>query len=231
MCILHLYMAQPKKQLRFAVLATDVVLFAIQHKTLKVLLVNVHVPPWFNGIHGIPGGLVLPNETADDSVKRHMQGKAGIQPKEVYVEQLYTFSGIKRDPRGRVVSVGYLGLVPPHIASRAPAKNTYWQDVKKMPKLAYDHNDIVKAAIHRLKDKIMYTTLARYLLSAEFTLSDLQQAYEIILERTFDKRNFRKKMLSLDIMKELSRQRRGGAHRPPALYNFIGKNLHIFKLM
>lgn len=224
-------MAQPKKQLRFAVLATDVVLFTIQHKALKVLLVDVHVPPWFSDIQGIPGGLVLPDETADDSVKRHMWGKAGMQPKKVYIEQLYTFSGIRRDPRGRVVSVGYLGLIPPHIASKASAKNTYWQDVQKLPKLAYDHNDIVKAAIHRLKDKITYTTLVRYLLSAEFTLSDLQQAYEIILERKFDKRNFRKKMLSLGIMKELSRQKRGEAHRPSALYNFIGKDSQIFKLV
>src|SRR3989338_10104052 len=224
-------MLKPKEQLRFAVLATDVVLFAIQDKALKVLLMDVHVPPWFRHTQGIPGGLVLPDETTDDSVRRHMRMKVGIQSKDVYAEQLYTFSAIKRDPRGRVVSAGYLGLVPPPIASNIFLRNVHWQDVTELSPLAYDHDDIIKTAIRRLRDKITYTTLVRYLLTTEFTLFDLQQAYEIILRCTLDKRNFRKKMLGLGIVKELHRQKRGGAHRPPSLYRFVSKDARVFRLI
>src|SRR3989344_3256403 len=105
-------MKQPTpKELHFAALATDVVIFAIREDALEVLLIDVNAPPFYKHMLGIPGGLIRPDETADDSVHRHMTAKAGLAPS--YMEQLYTFSSIDRDPRGRVVSVADIALVSP----------------------------------------------------------------------------------------------------------------------
>jgi len=164
---------QAPHELRFAVLATDVVLFTIKDGVLQVLLIDVHSPPHFTDIQGLPGGLIHPKETADEAARRHLRDKGGIS--NAYLEQLYTFSAVDRDPRGRVVSVAYLGLVPPDQADSA-ASETQW-----MP---------------------------------------AQEAYEVILNKKLDKRNFRKKVFSLDLIEGTGTQKQEGAHRPAQLYRF-----------
>lgn len=218
-----------EKELRFAVLATDVVIFTIHEKTLKVLLVDVNIPPFYKNMLGVPGGLIRPSETADASVRRHMDMKAGIVPS--YSEQLYTFSSIKRDPRGRVVSVAYLALVPLESVLKSLEKRVYWKNARRLPKLAYDHNEIVKKALERLEAKLGYSTITQGFLRPEFTLGELQEIYEVVLRKRFDKRNFRKRIFALGLVKPTGGEKRGKANRPAALYRFAKKETEFFEFL
>jgi len=210
------------KNLQFAVLATDVVLFTYQNGKLKVCLINVD-NDYFKNMKGLPGGLILPNETAEDSVKRHMKDKAGIAIKETYIEQLYSFSKIKRDPRGRVVSVAYLALIPSEKINYKDGVE--WVEVKKIPKLAYDHDEIVKIAIERLKSKIRYTNIAYGILPRSFRLTEMQNVYETILGKKLDKRNFRKKIFESGLIEETGKKESEGAYRPAMLYRFKNREV------
>jgi 8-oxo-dGTP diphosphatase len=221
----HKNIKPKKKDLKFAILATDVVIFAIHENALKVLLIDINIPPFYNNIYGVPGGLILPEETAEDSVYRHIINKAGI--KNIDIEQLYTFSSIDRDPRGRVVSVAYFGLVP-SITTSQP--NVYWKNINKLPELAYDHKEIIKKAVERLKAKMEYTTIVKGFLPKEFTLSELQKAHEIVLNKKFDKRNFRKKMLSFGFLKSIGEQKKGEPNRPADLYKFSTGSSQTFNI-
>lgn len=221
----HKYIKPKKKDLKFAILATDVVIFAIHENALKVLLIDINIPPYYNNIYGVPGGLILPEETAEDSVYRHIRNKAGV--KDINIEQLYTFSSIDRDPRGRVVSVAYFGLMPSIITTQS---KVYWKDINKLPQLAYDHKEIIKKAVERLKAKMEYTTIVRGFLPKAFTLSELQKVYEIVLNKKFDKRNFRKKMLSFGFLKSIGTQKKGEPNRPADLYKFSTGSLETFNI-
>jgi 8-oxo-dGTP diphosphatase len=216
-----------KKDLKFAIIATDVVIFALHENVLKVLLIDVNIPPYYNNVYGVPGGLVLPDETAEDSVYRHMENKAGI--KNIEIEQLYTFSDIDRDPRGRVVSVAYFGLTPSITTNHS--NKIYWKDVNKLSSLAYDHKEIIKKALERLKAKIGYTAIIKGFLPKEFTLSELQKAYEIVLNKKFDKRNFRKKMLQIGFLKSIGEKKTGEANRPADLYKFVTGSAETFNIL
>ena len=216
-----------KSELRFAVLATDVVCFRIIDGKLNVLLGEVKIPEFKDKL-GLIGGLVLPQETAEQSVDRHLRDKAGIVG--IYKEQLYTFSKIDRDPRGRVVSVAYLALTDKGKIEKKPAVQTSWVPVEDLSTLAYDHNDMVNVALNRLRSKIGYTNIVRYLLPMNFTLTELQRVYEIILKKNLDKRNFRKKILKLKMVKATGRQERGAANRPAELYKFADKDVRMYEL-
>ncbi len=210
-------------QLHFAVLATDVALFTVKDGALLVRLVRVNRPPHFPNSMGLPGGLIDPKEIAEDAASRHIKAKAVLKPDTVYMEQLYTFSEVERDPRGRVIAVAYLALVPWEKLSAAEQQDTeeaWWSPVHNAKKLAYDHDTILNAAIHRLRSRIRYTTLINKLMAHEFTLTELEHAYESILKVTLDKRNFRKKIAKLNILKELPHKKTGGRFRPAQLYTF-----------
>lgn len=212
-------------ELKFAIIATDIALFTIKNEQLLVRLINVNRPPHFPNIPGLPGGLVDPKENAEQSAKRVLENKAGIPADKTYMEQLYTFSEIKRDPRGRVVAVAYLALIPWEKLStkeQMGSKETYFEPVSetRKNKLAYDHNLILDTALARLRSRITYTTLLQKLMPVEFTLTELEHSYESILRADLDKRNFRKKILKLGILKELPKKRAGGKFRPAQLYSF-----------
>ena len=149
-----------------------------------------------------------------------MADKAGIE--KIYKEQLYTFSSIDRDPRGRVVSVAYIALTDGVEAQNLEKAGveTEWQPVSKISKLAYDHDEITKVAVDRLSTKIMYTDIARYLIPKEFTLSDLQKVYEAVTGEGIDKRNFRKRILALNLLKDTKKTIKKGVMRPATLYTF-----------
>lgn len=218
------------ESLTFAVLATDVVCFRIIDKQLSVLLGKISNVPSFVGKWGLIGGLILPTETAGESVERHLSQKAGI--KNLYKEQLYTFSGIDRDPRGRVVTVAYMALSgeDPQDLSQARIE-TKWLPVADLPRLGYDHNEIVAYAVERLRSKISYTNIAQHLLPEEFTLSELQGVYEIVLGEGLDKRNFRKKILAGDLLTDTKRTRKIGIMRPAALYSFSSKKQQVVNIL
>ena len=207
-------------EIKFSIMATDIVLFSFAEKKLRVFVVTVKNDD-FKGMLALPGGLILPNETADDSVLRHMKDKAGVTG--IIPEQLYTFSRIDRDPRGRVLSVAYFAAIPENrLENLAKISGAEWYEIGKLPHLAYDHDEIVSVAVERLRSKLEYTTIAAGLLPAEFTMTELQDLYEIILGKKFDKRNFRKKILQLGILKETD-LKKGEKHRPAQLYRFSQK--------
>ena len=209
--------------IRFAVLAADTALFTVRDRMLYTRLIRVTRPPHFPNGKGLPGGLLNPEETAEASATRHLSEKARIDEGKVYSEQLYTFSAVDRDPRGRVVAVAYLALVPwAELSSeeQSDSEEAYWCRVDLARGLAYDHDEVLKLALTRLKSRVTYTTLIGKLMPSEFTLTELEQSYEAILGTGLDKRNFRKKILKLGFLKELAKKRTGGRFRPAKLYRF-----------
>ena len=201
-------------------IAVDVVLLTIQDGTLKVLLVKRRQPP-FRGAWALPGGLVSADESVDTAALRELQEETNIG--NIYLEQLYTFGDPDRDPRGRVITVSYYALVNWQrfqLKARHQVSEASWFPVKKLPPLAFDHERIVAYALERLRNKINYTTVGFQLLPAQFTLTELQGSYEVILGQRLDKRNFRRKMLQLGILKGTREFRANGRQRPARLYTF-----------
>ncbi len=213
---------------RFAVLAADVVIFTLREGTLLVRLIPVHRLPHFRNSKGFPGGLIHPSETAEQSATRLIREKARIDPKKVHLEQLYTFSRIDRDPRSRVVAVGYIALVPWADLTDEERRDTddaWWAAIPAASKLAYDHDEILTIALARLRSRATYTTLLSKFMPEAFTLTELQSAYAGVLKQSLDKRNFRKKILHLNILSILPHKRSTGRSRPAQLYRFTSKKV------
>ena len=224
-------MAKTSKKYKYAVISTDIAILTILNNELSILLIKMKKSPYI-GSWAVPGGLVKSDESVDDSAKRHLHAKSGI--KGVYLEQLYTFGKVGRDPFGRVVSVAYFALIPKEgvkLKTTKEYEGVKWFPVKKLPKLAYDHKEIIETAAERLKSKLEYTNIIYSLLPEEFTLSELQKNYEIILNKKLDKRNFRKKILSTGLIKKTSRSKIGEAHRPAILYKFIDRKVKLVQIL
>lgn len=222
------------EHLRFAVLATDTALFTIRKGILCVRLTRVERPPHFVHAKGLPGGLINPSETAEETASRQLLEKARIKPAKVYTEQLYTFSAIDRDPRGRVVAVAYLALVPWEELSAEEQHDTeeaWWAPVTEAKRLAYDHDEMLALARARLASRATYSTLVAKIMPSEFTLTELEHAYECVTGKDLDKRNFRKKLLKLKILKALPRKRTGGRFRPAQLYAFASKKVAAIEIL
>ena len=200
--------------------AVDVVLFTIEGSTLKVLLVKREQAP-YKDRWAIPGGLVRQNESVDAAALRALQEKTNIS--NIYLEQLYTFGEPNRDPRERVITVAYYALVraeQPELQSLPQQMAAEWFPVAKLPSPAFDHKNIVEYALERLRSKVNYTTIGFQLLPKSFTLTELQSAYEIILAKRLDKRNFRRKMLQLGILRNMREFKANGRQRPAQLFTF-----------
>jgi 8-oxo-dGTP diphosphatase len=216
------------EHLRFATLAADTALFTLRDGKLLVRITAVNRPPFYVNAKGLPGGLLHPKETAEQAAVRHLEEKAGIEAKKTYAEQLYTFSRIDRDPRNRVVAVAYLALVPWTELSpleQADSKSAWWAPIVSLRKLAYDHDEILKMALGRLASRVTYSTLISKLMPKEFTLTELEKAYEGIITKDLDKRNFRKKILKVGVLKALPHKKAGGRFRPAQLYRFVSSKV------
>jgi 8-oxo-dGTP diphosphatase len=202
--------------------AVDLVIFTVRDGALQVLLIERGIPP-YKGQWALPGGFILDQESLEEAARRELEEETGL--KDVYLEQLYTFGDPDRDPRGRVVAVAYYALTPPAaLRASTDAAKAAWHPVARPPKLAFDHARILRTGLERLRAKVGYSTVGFELLPKQFTLTELQALYEAILERPLDKRNFRKKMLSLGLLKSEGQKRAAGAHRPAGLYSFaLGK--------
>jgi len=201
-------------------LTVDCVVFGFDEGELKVLLIQRALEP-FKGRWALPGGFVRVEETLDEAARRELEEEAGL--KNVFLEQLFTFGEVRRDPRERVVSVAHYALVKlsDHRAKAATdAANAEWFPVSKVPRLAFDHTDILAAALARLKGKVRYQPIGFELLPLKFTLSDLQHLYEAVLGADLDKRNFRKKVLGLGLLVPLRETQMAGRHRPARLFSF-----------
>ncbi len=207
----------------------DITIFTIHEGELKILLVKRDVEP-FKNKWAIPGGFVKPKEDLEEAAKRELEEETGV--KDVYLEQLYTFGNPKRDPRGRVITVTYIALVNSEklrLRASTDVSEAQWFSVKKIPDLAFDHDKIVNYALKRLKWKFEYTTVAFSLLPETFSISQIQNIYEIAFNKKFDKRNFAKKLISLNILKKEG-IKKDVSHRPPMLYSLkkdIGEIVEI----
>jgi 8-oxo-dGTP diphosphatase len=210
------------------VVTVNVLIFSIREGLLQVLLVKRAKEP-FSNYWSLPGGVIGQKESLDGAAERLLLEKTGV--KNIYLEQLYTFGDPKRDPRERRIAVTYYALIPSDnlkLQASGTAKDAAWFPVKKSPKLAFDHLKIVKYGFDRLKSKVGYSNVVFGLLRKEFRLSELQRAYEIILDKEFDKRNFRKKMQELNLLERTGRTEMEGAHRPAMLYKFRHKEIVFF---
>ncbi len=204
--------------------STDCVVFGLDEDDLKVLLIERAAPP-FKNCWALPGGFLELDEDIETAARRELEEETGLR--NVYLEQLYTFGSVNRDPRTRVITVAYFALVnrSRHQAIAASdAANVEWFSVFKPPKLAFDHKNIVAVAYDRIKSKVRYQPLGFELLPRKFTLRQLQNMYEVILDRKLDKRNFRKKILGMDIIVELDEFESDVAHRAARLYRFDKKS-------
>jgi len=198
----------------------DCVVFGLDDGDLKVLLIERDQPP-FKGSWALPGGFVEMDEGLEQAARRELQEETGLS--DIFLEQLYTFGDCGRDPRGRVISVAFYALVNlcgRTLAASSDARRAAWFALSDLPSLAFDHERILATALDRLKGKVRYQPIGFELLPVKFTLTQLQRLYERVLERELDKRNFRKKILSMGIVIELNEIQQDVAHRAARLYRF-----------
>jgi 8-oxo-dGTP diphosphatase len=206
----------------------DVVIFGVMEGELKVLLIQRKNWP-FEGTWAIPGGFVDMDEPLEDAAARELYEETEIEG--VYLEQFYTFGQPDRDPRTRVITVAYLALVDAgRLQPRAAddAADVGWFSVHNLPPLAFDHADILKRALQRLRHKLASTALGSLFMPEEFTLSELRQAYERVFNEKLDVCRFRRRILAADILEETG-TRRGGGRRAARLYRFKGEAVAKFE--
>jgi 8-oxo-dGTP diphosphatase len=196
----------------------DVVLLTLQDDTLKVALLRRDREP-FKGVAALPGGFIRQEDDADtrDAAVRVLRDKTAIEPP--YLEQLATFSGPARDPRGWSVSIGYYALVPFDVIDNAGHPDVKLVSVDKPLSLPFDHRLIIDTAVARLRSKSQYSSLPCYLAGETFTLPQLQRVYEALMGEALNKVSFRRKMTEMDMLEPIEGAfTAGGAHRPAQLY-------------
>ena len=201
-------------------LTVDCVVFGLDEDELEVLLIRRGLEPFANR-WALPGGFVHLDETLEVAARRELEEETGLG--KVFLEQLYTFGAIERDPRERVVTVAYYALVKlsdHKVRAATDASDAAWFAITDLPDLAFDHQEIFDVALERLRSKVLYQPIGFVLLPKKFTLTQLQRMYETILERSLDKRNFRKKILGMELLIELDEVQKDVAHRAARLYKF-----------
>jgi 8-oxo-dGTP diphosphatase len=206
-----------------AALTVDCVVFGLDVSDLKVLLIQRRLTPFQHG-WALPGGFVRVDETLDAAARRELAEEAGVT--DVYLEQLYTFGALARDPRERVVTVAYYALAKlsdHRIRAATDAMGVGWFALDDLPKLAFDHAEIIATARERLRGKVRYAPIGFELLPPRFSLTQLQRLYELVRGEALDKRNFRKKILSMDLLVETDEVEQGVRHRAARLYRFDRK--------
>ncbi len=207
-------------------LTVDIVVFALDDEDLQVMLIERDLEP-FAGQWALPGGFVRVEETLEQAANRELREETGLH--DLFLEQLFTFGDINRDPRERIVTVAYYALVNlagHDVQASTDARNAAWFSVAELPTLAFDHARIIETALERLRSKVRYQPLGFELLPERFTLRQLQHLYEVVLGRELDKRNFRKKVLGMGILKETNEIEKDVAHRAARLFRFDERAYH-----
>lgn len=204
-------------------LAVDCVIFGYTKGELKVALIERKNEP-FKGSWALPGGFVHENETVEQAAARELQEETGVH--DIYLEQFHVFSEPERDPRGRVITVGFFALIAAdkiELTATADAADAQWYSAYDLPQLAFDHARIYETALHALRVAATLRPLVFELVPHYFTLTQLQKLYEQIFGIELDKRNFRKQIAELGYVVETKKMLRGGQHRPARLYRFDEK--------
>jgi 8-oxo-dGTP diphosphatase len=198
-------------------LAVDLVVFGYTAQELSVLLLNRKEEP-FKGGWTLPGAFLRMDERFSDTCSRILRTKLGMD--KLYLEQLYSFDDPGRDPRGRAVSIAYYALVNPaklKIAAGTMANDVQWIPCRKLPALGFDHRQIFRMALQRLQGKILYFPVGFELLDEQFTMTELHELYECILDIPLDRRNFRRKILASEYILPTGTKREGQQNRAPEL--------------
>lgn len=203
-------------------ITTDVVIFTIKDNKLQVLLVKRANEP-FKGRWAIPGGFIRLSENLDDAALRILKEKTNVD--NIYLEQLYTFGDPLRYPSSRVITCAYFALIRSDdiklsFDNTQSITEVQWHEVYNLPTLAFDHKEIIEYSIKRMRERLEFCPIAFQLLPEKFTLTELQKSYELILDMKLDKRNFRKKVLTGSVLKELNEYTKIGSKRPARLYSF-----------
>lgn len=203
-------------------ITTDVVIFTIKNNKLQVLLVKRANEP-FKGRWAIPGGFIRLSENLDDAALRILKEKTNVD--NIYLEQLYTFGDPLRYPSSRVITCAYFALIRSDdiklsFDTSQSITEVQWHEVYNLPTLAFDHKEIIEYSIKRMRERLEFCPIAFQLLPEKFTLTELQKSYELILDMKLDKRNFRKKVLTGSVLKELNEYTKIGSKRPARLYSF-----------
>ncbi len=210
-------------------LSVDCVVFGYHEGEVQVLLVERNEEP-FIGSWALVGDLVHPKSDLASSANRILESLTGL--KGIFMEQFFTFDAIDRHPLGRVITVGFYSLVESQhyqpVAS-SWAKSTKWFSINDLPELAFDHEAILAKGVQTLKRRVRYRPVGFELLSAKFTLSDLQSLYEALLDRKFDKPNFRKKILKMNLITPLDEYQENVSHRPAKLYAFDEEQYNMLR--
>lgn len=210
----------------------DAIVFGYnQENGISVLLIKRKIEP-FKDEWALPGGFVMNEETLEDAVERELREEAGVSIN--YLEQLFTFGKPNRDPRSRVVSVSYFGLVKStdfSLFASTDASEANWFNIYDLPSMAFDHREIINKAIARLRAKITYEPIGFELLDRKFLFSDLEHLYTLLLGKDIDRRNFKRKIMSLGLIVELDEKAMVvGAGRPGKLYSFDGDKYNQLKI-
>ncbi len=211
-------------------LTVDAVVFGYdQEEGISILLIKRKNQP-FQKLWALPGGFVKNEESLEKAVRRELWEESGVDVN--YLEQLYTFGKVDRDPRGRIVSVAYFGLIRPkdyRLLAASDAEDVSWFNIKKLPKMGFDHKNILETAIKRLRGKIAYEPIGFELLETKFPFSDLEKLYQTLLDHEIDRRNFKKKIMSYGFLEELKETIQRKAGRPAKLYQFNKKKYFELK--
>jgi 8-oxo-dGTP diphosphatase len=195
-----------------AALATDVVVLTVRDEGLMALTVLRDG----RGERGLPGGFVGPGERPLDTALRKLHEKTGLEAP--YVEQLGAFADPGRDPRGWIPSIAYLALVPS--ATRVPDASARWIAAREPAALAFDHGDVLAAAVERLEGKLWWSNVAVGMLPGAFTLSDARRVYEAIAQTRYDAATFGRDLKATGLIEPTGEQRAAGPGRPAAMYRF-----------
>ncbi|MES2733654.1 MAG: NUDIX domain-containing protein [Bacteroidota bacterium] len=200
--------------------SVDCIIFGLEEGRLKVLLVKRDIEP-SRGLWALMGGFVLEQEDLDMSAKRVLEDSTGL--KDIYMEQLYTFGDVKRFPLHRVISTAYCALINltrDNLKSGSDACDVAWLDMAELPELVFDHKQMLDRALAYLRNKVRLEPIGFELLPPKFTLTQLQNLYEAILNTKLDTRNFRKKLLHMNMLVKLDEKQQDVAHRAAHLYKF-----------